>query len=142
MSRKNNSCNNHTNIISINWTSYKLNKIIEATAQDIHHIMWKCNRNKYNTNIEENKIKINRREHVALNNFFKDKQNPREQLQKVFEIVKPILSRGVRNELYTILYECDDEMFYIPELIKWKQNKKKQKNKLLEQSLKNWQEKK
>lgn len=133
---KNNSCNNHANSICIDWVQYKLNRIIEATATNIHHIMWKCNRMKYNTNIEENKIVMNEREHIALNNFFKDKQNPREQLQKVFEIVKPILSPWVRKELYTILYECDDSMFYIPELLKWKQNQKKKENQKLEQNLK------
>lgn len=133
---KNNSCNNHTNSICIDWVQYKLNRIIEATATNIHHIMWKCNRMKYNTNIEENKIVMNEREHIALNNFFKDKQNPREQLQKVFEIVKPILSAWVRKELYTILYECDDSMFYIPELLKWKQKQKKKENQKLEQNLK------
>lgn len=111
-----------------NWVQYKLCKIIDKTAQDIHHIMWKCNRNKYNTNIEQNKVKISRRLHVALNGFFGDKQNPREQLKQVFEIVKPILSPWVRNELYTILYECDDEMFYIPELLKWKKKKKTNTN--------------
>lgn len=111
-----------------NWVQYKLCKIIDKTAQDIHHIMWKCNRNKYNTNIEQNKVKISRRLHVALNWFFGDKQNPREQLKQVFEIVKPILSPWVRNELYTILYECDDEMFYIPELLKWKKKKKTNTN--------------
>lgn len=111
-----------------NWVQYKLCKIIDKTAQDIHHIMWKCNRNKYNTNIEQNKVKISRRLHVALNWFFGDKQNPRDQLKQVFEIVKPILSPWVRNELYTILYECDDEMFYIPELLKWKKKKKTNTN--------------
>lgn len=111
-----------------NWVQYKLCKIIDKTAQDIHHIMWKCNRNEYNTNIEQNKVKISRRLHVALNGFFGDKQNPREQLKQVFEIVKPILSPWVRNELYTILYECDDEMFYIPELLKWKKKKKTNTN--------------
>ena len=73
---------------------------------------------KYNTNIEENKVRISDREHYALNQFFKDKQSPREQLQKVFELVKPVLSSWVKQELYTILYECDDEMFYIDELLK------------------------
>ena len=133
---KNNSCNNHANSICIDWVQYKLNRIIEATATNIHHIMWKCNRMKYNTNIEENKIVMNEREHIALNNFFKDKQNPREQLQKIFEIVKPVLSPWVRKELYTILYECDDSMFYIPELLKWKQKQKKKENEKLEQNLK------
>jgi hypothetical protein len=42
----------------------------------------------------------------------------------VYETVKSVLSEWVRRELYTILYEADDEMFYIPELLKWKQKKK------------------
>lgn len=69
---------------------------------------------------------MERREHIALNNYFGNKQNPREQMQKVFETIKNVLSPGVRRELYTILYEADDEMFYIPELLK---NKKKKKDK-------------
>lgn len=110
-------------ILNFNWKLYKLNLIVDKTATDIHHIMWRKNRNKYNTNIEENKTRISRREHIALNNFFQDKQSPREQLKKVFEIVKPVLSPWVRHELYTILFECDDDMFYIPELLKWKKKK-------------------
>jgi hypothetical protein len=73
---------------------------------------------KYNTNAEENKVKISRRKHVALNQFFGDKQSPREQLLEVFNLVKPVLSAGVRNELYTILELTDDSMFYIPEVLK------------------------
>jgi hypothetical protein len=85
--------------------------------------MGKCNKRIYNVNIDQNKIKMERREHVALNNYFGNKQNPREQFQKVFETVKNVLSPGVRKELYTILYEADDDMFYIPELLKKKKNK-------------------
>ncbi len=82
---------------------------------------------KYNTNAEENKVKISRRKHVALNQFFGDKQSPREQLLEVFNLVKPVLSAGVRNELYTILELTDDSMFYIPEVLKW-QKQKSEKN--------------
>lgn len=113
-------------IIDINWVQWKLNRVIDKTETDIHHIMWQCNKHLYNVNINENKIKMERREHIALNNYFGNKQNPREQMQKVFETIKNVLSPGVRRELYTILYEADDEMFYIPELLK---NKKKKKDK-------------
>lgn len=67
---------------------------------------------------------MSERKHVALNNFFGSKQNPRDQLKDVYEIVKNVLTPWVRRELYTILYETDDEMFYIPELLKWKKKKK------------------
>lgn len=86
--------------------------------------MGRKNRHIYNVNILENKIEMSEREHVALNNYFWDKQSPREQFQKVFELTKWVLSEWVRRELYTILYEADDDMFYIPELLKWKKKKK------------------
>jgi len=110
-------------IIEINWVQWKLNRVVEKTATDLHHIMWRCNRHLYNIDINENKIRMERREHIALNNYFKDKQNPREQFKKVYETVKNVLSPGVRKELYTILYEADDDMFYIPELLKKKKKK-------------------
>ena len=110
-------------IVEINWVQWKLNRVIDKTATDLHHIMWQCNKHLYNVNIEQNKIRMERREHVALNNYFRDKQNPREQLKKVFETVKTVLTPGVRRELYTILYETDDDMFYIEELLKEKKKK-------------------
>ena len=115
-------------IIEINGVQRKLNRVIDKTATDLHHIMWQCNKHLYNVNIDENKIRMERREHVALNNYFRDKQNPREQLKKVYETVKSVLSEWVRRELYTILYEADDDMFYIPELLKWKKKKKQKTN--------------
>jgi hypothetical protein len=54
--------------------------------------MGQCNKHLYNVNIDENKIRMERREHIALNNYFRDKQNPREQLKKVYETVKSVLS--------------------------------------------------
>lgn len=123
---------NHSDIpriATINGIEYKLNRVIDETATSIHHIMGKCNRMKYNTNIEQNKVRIKDREHIALNNYFKEKQNPREQLQKVFQLVKPVLSIGVRKELEAILYEADDDLFYIPELLKkWKKKEKQKTN--------------
>ena len=111
-------------IVEINWVQRKLNRVIDKTATNLHHIMWRCNKHLYNVNIDQNKIRMSEREHVALNNYFGNKQNPREQLQKVFETVKTVLTPWVRRELYTILYDTDDEMFYIDELLKWKKKKK------------------
>jgi hypothetical protein len=64
-----------------------------------------------------------------LNQFFGDKQNPREQLKEIFNLVKPVLSPWVRKELYTILEQTDDEMFYIPEVLLWYKRKMKKKEK-------------
>ena len=111
-------------IVEINGTQWKLNRVIDKTATDLHHIMGRCNKHLYNVNIDENLIRMSEREHIAFNNYFGNKQNPREQLKKVFETVKTVLTPGVRRELYTILYETDDSMFYIDELLKWKKKKK------------------
>ena len=113
-------------VITIDNVPYRLLRNIDKTATNLHHIMGKCNRHKYNTEIPENKVRISEREHDALNRFFKDKQNPRDQLRKVFELVKPVLSAGVRHELEVIL-SCSDDLFYIPELLKW-QKQKSEKN--------------
>lgn len=110
-------------IVEINWVQRKLNRVVEKTATDLHHIVGRCNRHLYNVNIDQNKIRMERRKHIALNNFFGNKQNPRDQLKEVFEIVKDVLTPWVRRELYTILYDTDDEMFYISELLKWKKKK-------------------
>lgn len=125
MSFKRNNHNRISRITTIDWIEYKLNRVIDETATSIHHIMGQCNKKDYNVNIEQNKVRIKDREHIAFNGYFKDKQNPREQLKKVFELVKPVLSSWVRKELYTILYEADDDLFYIPELLKWKKKKQK-----------------
>ena len=111
-------------IVEINGVQRKLNRVVDKTATDLHHIMGQCNKHLYNVNIEENKIRMSRREHIALNNYFGNKQNPREQLKQVYETVKTVLSPWVRRELYTILYEADDEMFYISDLLKCKKKKK------------------
>jgi hypothetical protein len=48
-----------------------------------------------------------------------------------------VLSLGVKQELQAILYDADDELFYIPEVLKWKKQKNK-KEKKSEQKLKGW----
>lgn len=121
--------NRSDRILTLGGKCYRLQRYIEKTEKDIHHLIWKKHRMKYNTNAEENKVEISRRKHVALNQFFGDKQSPREQLLEVFNLVKQVLSPWVRRELHTILELTDDSMFYIPEVLKWQKKK---------ESLKNW----
>lgn len=117
-------------IITIGSNKYRLARIVDKTATDIHHLIWKRYRNQYRTNAEENKVRISRRKHIALNQFFGDKQNPREQLLELFNLVKPVLTPWVRRELHTILELTDDEMFYISEVLQWYKQKKKRQEKL------------
>lgn len=102
---------------------YKMNLIIEKTAMDLHHIMWKKYKNKYNVDIPQNKKKIPRRFHVRYNNFVEDRQSPRELFDIAYQMTKDVLSPGVREVLETVIYKTDDDLFYIPELIKWKKKK-------------------
>lgn len=125
---------NHNNrVITIDNVEYRLTRLVDKTATNIHHIISRKLHQKYNVRHPKNLVRLNMREHDALNRFFLDKQNPREQLIKVFEIVKPVLSKWVKDELCTILYECDDDLFYDQDLLKWKQKKKN--NKKSEQKL-------
>ena len=106
-----------------NWKLYKMNLVIDKTAMDIHHILGQKYRDKYNVYVPENKIKIPRWEHVDYNNFVREKQNPREAMQKLYEMCKQVLSHWVREVFETVLYKTDDDLFYIPEVIKWKKKK-------------------
>ena len=121
--------NRSDRILTLGGKCYRLQRYIEKTEKDIHHLISRKLIQKYNVNHELNKVKMYRREHVALNQFFWDKQNPRDQFKKIFELVKPVLSEWVRKELYTILYMTDDKMFYTSEVLKWQKKK---------ESLKNW----
>lgn len=121
-------------IIEKDGKKYKLNLIIERTATDIHHILWLKYKNQYNVNIPQNKKRIPRRFHVNYNNFVEDKQNPRDAFKIVYELTKEILSPGVREILETVIYKTDDDLFYIPEIIKWKKTKKSTKKATTEQN--------
>lgn len=105
-------------IIEKDGKKYKLNLIIDKTATDIHHILGQKYKTQYNVNIDQNKIRIPRKDHIDYNNFVKDKQNPREAMQKLYEMCKQVLTPGVREIMETVLYKTDDDLFYIPELLK------------------------
>lgn len=117
--------NNSDRTIIIGGKCYRLQQFVDKTATDIHHLIWKKYRHKYNTNADINKVKINRRKHIALNAFFWDKQSPREQLLEVFNLVKPVLSEWVKHELEVILTMTDDDMFYKEDVLHGRNKKKR-----------------
>ena len=119
--------NSHDRILNFDGKLYRLQRVIDKTETDIHHLIGRIYRQKYNTNAEINKVRINRRKHVALNAFFWDKQSPREQLLEVFNLVKPVLSAGVKQELEIILNQTTDDLFYNEEVLKNGKHKKKGK---------------
>lgn len=64
-----NNCN-RDNIINLNGVEYRLQRIIDATATNIHHIISRKEKEKFNVHDERNKMKINMRLHDALNRFY------------------------------------------------------------------------
>ena len=109
-------------IVDVNWVTYKLNRVIPPDEYDNHHIISRKEKARFKVWADENIIRIKRRTHVALNNLFENKQEPRKQLQMMYDIWKSSLSTWVRNELYTIL-NLPDDMFYNENLINWKKKK-------------------
>ncbi len=110
--------------MTIEGKEYRLQRIISATEEDIHHTIWKCLKYEwYDTNNPINKQKIKRRLHVHLNNFFWDAQAPHLQLKKMVELREPVLSDAVREELYAIL-SLPRWVFYKEELVKPKHRNK------------------
>lgn len=97
--------------------------MVDKYARDVHHIISRKNK-KFNIKEDDNKITIFRRTHVALNNLFWDKQNPKEQLRMMLDIWKTALSEDVRQQLYDIL-DLSDELFYNKTLLKCEKKKKK-----------------
>ena len=117
-----------------NWKLYKMNLVIDKTATDIHHILGQKYRNQYNVYVPENKIVIPRWKHVDYNNFVREKQNPREAMQQLYEMCKQVLSIWVRDIFETVLYKTDDDLFYIPEVLKWKKHKEKTQKQMKKES--------
>lgn len=110
-------------VIQCDGINYKLNRIIPPDEEDNHHIISRKEKARFKVNNPENIVRIKRRIHVALNNLFENKQEPRKQLQMMYDIWKNALSVGVRNELYTLL-TLPDDMFYNENLINGKHKKK------------------
>jgi hypothetical protein len=110
-------------LIQQNWITYKLNRVIPPDEEDSHHIISRKEKAKFKIWEPENIVRIKRKTHVALNNLFENKQNPREQLRMMFDIWKTALSIWVRNEIYTLL-TLPDDMFYNEKLINGKHKRK------------------
>lgn len=104
-------------ITTIDGKQYRLVRVIEKTEEDIHHIISKKKRQQFNVDHPNNKIKIKRRKHSALNALYGDHQTPKEQLKDMYEIRKTALSEEVRETLYNLLC-LDEEAFYDYDIVK------------------------
>lgn len=109
-------------ITDVNGKKYRLVKLKDKTAKNVHHVIWRCNRKEYNTDEKQNKITVPEISHDNLNRFFWDLQSPHEQLKFMLEQRwwKNVLSKLVIEELYQLL-SLPREEFYKKELVKNKQ---------------------
>ena len=98
-------------ITTVDGVQYKLERVIDKTAEDIHHILSRKMRKDFNVENPKNKIKINKIKHMNLNRFFWDRQDPKRQLAYMLDIWKTALSDEVNQALLDIL-DLPDEAFY------------------------------
>lgn len=92
--------------------------------QNLHHIVWQCNRRDFNVDIPENKIIVEITKHEALNTLMGINQDPKSQLRHL-----------TNNWWYTVLSEETKirimELLNIPDkdfYIKWLKNDRKTSN--------------
>lgn len=111
-------------VIQCDGVTYKLNRVIPPDEEDNHHIISRKEKARFKVWEPENIVRIKRRTHVALNNLFENKQEPRKQLQMMFDIWKSALSPWVRQELDLII-NLPDDMFYNENLLNGKHKRKK-----------------
>lgn len=110
--------NNNIDTITINGVEYKLCKIIDRTATNIHHILSQKKHREYDVQNPINKMEVKIYRHDIFNRFFGARQTPREQLEYLLnEWWGNVLSLWVKRALIDIL-SLPDDVFYKTELVK------------------------
>lgn len=106
-------------ITTVDGKNYKLQLIKDKTAKNLHHILWRCNRNEYNTDHQDNKIMVNEIGHDNLNKFFGNRQSVHSQLLYLLKDRwrEKVLNKAVVDELYWLL-ALPRELFYDEKFVK------------------------
>lgn len=93
------------------------------TNNSTHHIFAQEERKMYNTDIQENKIPMERKKHDALYNIFAN-DHPKEQLLKILQLNVSVIAPDIVTILQKVL-ELSEEEFYIQEVFNRKQQKER-----------------
>lgn len=118
MSRKFNKHNKIKEITLGDGQRYRLQKIIDPTATNIHHVLGQSLSKEYVTWDKDNKMKVNMVRHNSLNHFYGCRQDPASQLKYMLEERRePVLSDWVKEELYALL-SLPRGLFYKEHLVK------------------------
>lgn len=114
-----------TTITTIDGVPYRLRRVIDKTATNIHHIISRKQNQEFNVHSEHNKIKVRVIDHDNLNQFFGNRQDPKKQLEYMVTNRRgSVLSTGVKRALLDIL-SLPNDVFYRAEVIKGRKNKNK-----------------
>lgn len=110
-------------IITINNIKYKLSRLIDDTATNIHHAISQKLNKEFDVQAPQNKMEVKVIRHDALNRFFGNRQTPRQQLEYLLkDRWGNVLSIWVKRALYDIL-SLPNDVFYKKELVKAGKNK-------------------
>lgn len=112
-------------IITINNIKYKLSRLIDDTATNIHHAISQKLNKEFDVQNPINKMQVKVIRHDIFNRFFGTRQTPKEQLEYLLkEWWGSVLSIWVKRALLDIL-TLPDDVFYKAELIKGTRKKNK-----------------
>lgn len=110
--------NANDRVITLNGVKYKLCRVIDQTATNIHHIISQKKHQIYDVQNPINKMQVKVIRHDIFNRFFGTRQTPKEQLEYLLkEWWGSVLSIWVKRALLDIL-TLPDDVFYKAELIK------------------------
>ena len=96
--------------------SPKNNKKEKREKKDQHHKMWQCMRRQYNVGIPQNKMIVNMVSHEAFNVLMGNKQNPKQQMEIMYNYRRNWILSDKVNRIIETLLAIPIEEFYIPEL--------------------------
>lgn len=82
-----------------------------------HHLVWRTERNKFNTNHPDNIQIIKHNIHQAIHTIFWEEHKPKEQVEIFVRILEPILW-PISKDLFDTIFLLPDESFYKKWLIK------------------------
>jgi len=96
----------------------KHKKSWERSKFNCHHIIGKKNRAKFNTELPQNKIIVEKIRHDALNTLMRDNQDPRGQLDVLIDERWESVLWDRAKELFEALRALPNNEFYKKELVK------------------------
>lgn len=110
--------------VTVWWKEYALHRVIDKTATNVHHLLQRAERSRFNVDADENKVRMLQREHQALHQYFTNERDPQAQLRKHFNLTRWVIKEDIAEQLEELL-NLPIEDFYKSNLVKWKRKWKR-----------------